>query len=104
MCDSWRHDFGQFISDMGGRPDGYSLERIDFNGNYEPDNCKWIPRGDQAKNRRGNHVVNYEGLSLTLAEWARTLNVPYETIRHQFRYDGVSFAEIVERARKRAAA
>jgi len=52
VCDRWRHSFENFLADMGERPVGYSIERIDVNGNYEPDNCKWIPLGDQVKNRR----------------------------------------------------
>jgi hypothetical protein len=53
VCDRWRHSFENFLADLGERPPGrYSIERIDVNGNYEPDNCKWIPLRDQVKNRR----------------------------------------------------
>ena len=45
-------DFMQFFLDMGGCPKGYSIERIDVNGNYCKENCKWIPKEDQPKNRR----------------------------------------------------
>lgn len=102
MCDRWRDDYGAFLADMGAKPAGYTLERKDFNGNYEPDNCSWVPKSDQAKNRRGNHVIEFAGERGTLADWARRLNIPYETLRHQYRYDGVPFAEIVFRARMRA--
>ena len=102
MCDRWREDFAAFWADMGDCPPGYSLEREDYNRNYEPGNCKWIPRGDQARNRRGNLVVDFEGKAMTLAAWARELGVPYETIRHQYRYRGIPFSEIVRRLRKRA--
>lgn len=51
VCARWL-DFANFFADMGERPEGYSIERIDVNGNYEPSNCKWIPKGEQWKNRR----------------------------------------------------
>jgi len=50
ICDRWRNSFESFLSDMGDCPHGFSLERIDVNGNYEPSNCTWIPLKDQQKN------------------------------------------------------
>jgi hypothetical protein len=51
VCERWS-SFENFLSDMGPRPEGYSIERNDVNGNYEQSNCKWIPYEDQYKNRR----------------------------------------------------
>lgn len=53
---------------MGIAPPGYSIERIDVNGNYEPANCKWIPRRLQSRNRRDTRYVEYRGEILNLAE------------------------------------
>jgi hypothetical protein len=52
VCEQW-HEFENFLADMGRRPGpGYSIERINNDGNYEPSNCKWIPIGEQQKNQR----------------------------------------------------
>jgi hypothetical protein len=51
VCERW-HSFESFLADMGPRPDGYSIERVNNNGDYEPSNCKWIPKRDQSRNRR----------------------------------------------------
>ena len=51
VCERWEV-FENFLADMGPCPEGYSIERVDNNRNYEPSNCKWIPQEDQAKNMR----------------------------------------------------
>lgn len=54
VCERWSK-FENFIADMGPRPAGYTIERLNNNGNYEPTNCKWIPLSDQGKNRRSRY-------------------------------------------------
>jgi hypothetical protein len=52
VCEEW-HDVRTFIADMGDKPDGSSIERVNVNGNYEPKNCIWLPMRFQSKNRTG---------------------------------------------------
>lgn len=81
MCDAWRNDFAAFFRDMGTRPPGHSLDRIDNDGPYSPTNCRWATRLRQQNNTSRNRHVVVHGERLTVAEAARKHGVPAGTIR-----------------------
>lgn len=81
VCDRWKNSFDNFIADMGTIPDdSYSLERIDNYKGYSPENCKWIPRKDQPKNRTNLRIFTINGQSKCLKEWARLWGIKYTTL------------------------
>lgn len=83
VCDRWRKSFESFLADMGPRPDGMTLERIDNNGNYDPDNCRWATRKEQTANRRPGRVLVASGRSMPIAEWALIEGIPETVIRNR---------------------
>lgn len=64
-----------FLEDMGERPTGKTLDRIDVNGNYEPSNCRWATIQEQHNNKRGNRKFNYNGETLTISQLARKYEI-----------------------------
>lgn len=85
VCDRWR-SFEQFLQDMGKRPNRrMTLERICNDGDYEPGNCQWATRVTQNRNTRRNKLIEFNGESRPLTEWAERLGLPYEMVRARLR-------------------
>jgi hypothetical protein len=80
VCERWQ-TFENFLADMGEKPAGTSIERIDSDGNYEPSNCRWATMKEQQRNRRGNRHITNAGLTMTAAEWAERTGLPSSAIR-----------------------
>ncbi|GMQ91711.1 MAG: hypothetical protein BMS9Abin11_1022 [Gammaproteobacteria bacterium] len=80
VCNDWG-DIDTFLADMGPRPKGYSLERKNFDGNYEPNNCKWATPIEQASNKSNNVYLTANGVTDTIAGWARRTGIAGSTIR-----------------------
>lgn len=79
VCEAWE-SFEVFFHDMGEMPPGSQLDRIDNNGNYEPGNCRWASRIEQARNKRSNHKLSLHGETLTIAEWSERTGINFQTI------------------------
>lgn len=85
ICDRWRESFELFFSDMGQRPKGHSIDRIDVNGNYEPSNCRWTTHREQMQNTRRNHFITFQGKTLCVTEWARRIGLHPATLFKRLR-------------------
>lgn len=89
MCERWRKSFEAFFKDVSMLPnfgkEGYSLNRIDNDGNYEPNNVEWADNIAQANNKRSNRQITYNGKTQTLAQWADEYGIRYNTLLMRLR-------------------
>jgi hypothetical protein len=76
-------EFKNFYEDMGPRPAGYQLDRIDNDGPYEPDNCRWATRSENGRNKRTNRIVTYQGRDMSLTEAAELTGLSFMTLWHR---------------------
>lgn len=78
-------DYSNFLADMGKCPPGLTLERIDNDGPYSPENCKWASRKDQSNNRRSNVLLEFGGLRLNIAQWAKRTGIKKGTLHYRIK-------------------
>lgn len=85
VCEEWRENFEFFYNwaMMSGYKKGLTLDRIDNDLGYFPDNCRWVDRKTQQNNTRQNHFVTYGGETHSVAEWSRILGINHETLRYR---------------------
>ena len=79
VCTRW-DKFENFLRDMGVRPEGTTLERINNNGDYKPSNCKWASKKEQQRNRRTNRMLTYKGVTKCLSAWANDLGLKQHSL------------------------
>ena len=79
VCVRWMR-FESFLADMGERPDGMTLDRINNNGHYEPGNCRWATMVTQENNKSNNVVIEAEGKTQTVMQWSREKGIYYHTL------------------------
>ena len=83
ICTRWLDSFENFFEDMGLRPEGLSLDRIDNEGDYSPENCRWATPREQANNRRNTARVEFNGQAYTMARLARRFGIKVDTLRYR---------------------
>lgn len=82
ICNSWMNSFENFYkwAIKNGYKDNLTIDRIDNNDDYKPENCRWADYKSQERNRTNNHVITYNGRTLSMAEWAEITGIPYKTL------------------------
>ncbi len=86
VCDVWRDSFEAFYAYVGQRPSpDYSLDRIDNNRGYEPDNVRWSTRTEQGRNKRNNHLLTLDGETRCVSEWAEVIGIRATTLFRRIR-------------------
>lgn len=81
VCARWETDFLNFLEDMGRRPSPeHSIDRVDNNGDYTPENCRWATRKEQSRNRRSSCFLDFNGETKTAAEWSELTGISRSTI------------------------
>jgi len=85
VCDRWRYDFMAFLYDMGTPPKGHTLDRIDVNGAYSKENCRWLTAKEQANNRRNTVYLTIHGVTLPLSAWCETHGICSKTVLYRLK-------------------
>jgi hypothetical protein len=102
VCERWRSSFQSFYDDLGSRSKGYSLDRRNVNGNYEPTNCEWATDAQQARNRRSNRWVSYQYELMILTDFAAVVGLPVSAV-HRLLGKGMTPKQVAAYARQQAA-
>lgn len=87
ICDEWLNNPSSFFewAAQNGYKDGLSIDRIDNNGNYCPENCRWVDNKIQSNNKSTNVVIEHNGISKTISEWADVLGISYSTAKSRYK-------------------
>lgn len=101
VCEEW-NDINVFLrwAYSHGYERGLTIDRIDNNGNYCPENCRWADDITQHNNRRDNHILTIGGVSKTVAEWARVNDLDYDTLLSRIRYGWKNSRLLIQSTRK----
>lgn len=94
VCDEWKDNFELFYNWAinNGYEENLTIDRINVNSNYEPNNCRWITSAEQNRNRRNNVYLTYDGVTMTCAEWSRKLGLNVGTVNNRL-HKGYSVEE-----------
>jgi hypothetical protein len=97
VCDRWKNSYENFLEDMRECPPNYSLDRIDNNGNYSPENCRWADASTQTKNRGSfNLLYTHDNQTKVLKDWARHFKLSYNTLYSRIYRSGQTFEQAID--------
>ena len=87
VCENWRKNFKEFYdwSKNNGYKRGLTLDRIDVDGNYCPENCRWTTQKQQARNKRNNHILSFNGEKHCISEWSEITGISYSALKYRIR-------------------
>lgn len=91
LCERWER-FDNFLSDMGTRPEGTTLERDRNDEGYEPGNCRWATSREQSRNKRSCVYIQFNGVTKILADWASDLGITGPSLKWRIAHWGLSRA------------
>lgn len=93
VCERWQNSFVNFLEDMGQPPSAeHSIDRINGDGDYEPGNCRWATRKEQAQNNKRIKLIEYRGRTLGISDWATVLGVRRATLHNRLKRMSVAEA------------
>ena len=96
VCDRWKNSVENFFLDMGSRPTAkHSLDRIDNNTDYSPENCKWSTKAEQQNNRRSNHLITIGCVTLNIAQWTKEMGFTEKVILMRLKLGWSEFAAVM---------
>lgn len=111
ICDEWRTDFSAFRdwAMSHGYTDNLSIDRIDNDGDYEPNNCRWVTMKEQARNKRPylfserhkKSLIEIDGVEKSKMEWCKCRGINYESVRRTAKAENLTFKEAMDYVEKR---
>jgi len=99
VCERW-HDISNFVKDIVSIPDGMSLDRINNDGDYSPENCRIATPRQQSNNTRANILICIDGTTKTLAQWVDVYDISYGTVHRRIQ-QGVSYVDALSKPLRR---
>lgn len=100
LCDEWRDDFNAFLADLGDPPPRMTFDRIDNDGNYEPGNCRWATKRQQASNRANSYKIQHDGGFVSLSHFAEIHGLYYPVLAKNYKKNGSDLDAAVSKARQ----
>ena len=96
VCDRWKNSFQNFFLDMGSRPTAkHSLDRIDNDGDYCPENCRWATKAEQQNNKSTNRLITIGCVTLTIAQWTKEMGFDKTVIYNRLNSGWSEFAAVM---------